>query len=301
MQIKLSPFDGNLLAVAAAQNFGLKGSGRLFILRRRGLDAPAAELLAQFDFSDGLFDVAWAEVGGGEEVIVGGGEGCVYRVNWRTGQRIVIQSHFKEISSLDWCPHRLDKFCSSGWDGIVRISNGRQELKLAGHGAVVNDARWSPRSANTLISASADKTIRIWDDRSAGTQALISPAQMAIPDFLSVDWNKYDEFSIVSATPNDLLFWDLRAIGKGPSLRIPQAHRRAVKRVRWSPWSANHVASVAFDMSLRLWDTLSLNPLGGPGFTGYTEFATGLDWSNFDKNLLVSCSWDETIREHFMK
>ena len=294
-----------MLAIAAAQNFGLKGSGRLFIISRGGIDSGPARLLAHFDFADGLFDVAWSEVGGGEEIIVAGGEGRIWRINWRTGNRLAISAHVKEVSSLDWCPHRMDKFSSSSWDSKIAVIQGGQVCSyLSGHGAVVNEARWSPFSPFTLISASADRTVRIWDERKPSTcTALISTAHssLIVSDFLSVDWSKYEDWNVATATTNDLLFWDLRMLGKGPSLRIPQAHRRAVKRIRWSPWSSHHVASVSFDMSVRLWDTRSMNPLSGPGFSGFTEFATGLDWSNFEKNLLVSCSWDESIREHFVK
>lgn len=305
MQVKVSPFDGNLLAVAAAQNFGLKGSGRLFILARGGLDAGAAQKLAEFDFPDGMFDVAWSEVGGGEEVVVGGGDGRVWRVNWRTGARFSIPAHSREISSVDWCPHRLDKFCSSGWDNrIVLVQGGKPVAALNGHSAVVNEARWSPHSPSTLISASADRTVRLWDDRKPGEcAALIAAPQAAlfVSDFLCVDINKYEDWHILAATTSDLLSWDARMLGKGPLRRIPQAHRRAIKRVRWSPWTAHHLATASFDMSVRLWDTRSLNPLAGPAFSGFTEFATGLDWSNFERNVLISCSWDETIREHFVQ
>ncbi len=273
-------------------------------MARGGLDSGAARSLAEFDFVDGIFDVAWSEIGGGEDLIVGGGDGKIWRVQWRSGARMAIPAHSREISSLDWCPHRLDKFCSSSWDGRVAVAQGNQVLlHLTGHGAVVNEARWSPHAPTALISASADKTVRIWDERSPNScTALISaPSTLLVSDFLSVDWNKYEDWNVLTATSNDLLFWDLRMLTKGPIVRIPQAHRRAIKRARWSPWTPHQVASVAFDMSVRLWDTRSMNPLTGPGFSGFTEFATGLDWSNFDKNLLVSCSWDETIREHFLK
>ncbi len=130
-------------------------------------------------------------------------------------------------------------------------------LHFSGHGAVVNEARWSPHAPTALISASADKTVRIWDERSPGVcSALISvPSSLMVADFLSVDWNKYEDWGVLTATPNDLLFWDLRMLAKGPSTRIPQAHRRAIKRARFSPWTPHHVATVAFDMSnMQLFD-----------------------------------------------
>ena len=299
----MSPFDGGLLAVAASQNFGLKGSGRLYIIEGEG-----GRVLRYFDFRDGIFDVAWSEVDR-KGLVVGGGDGKVYRVNLGEGTLpqpplptppVAIYGHGKEISSLDWCPLRQDKFLSTSWDKTIQISSSLNNIStIRGHSGVVNEARWSPRHGNLLISVSADRTARLWDDRHGGSvSAVITPDEaLLVQDFLTVDWNKYEEWNIVTGTPSDLLFWDIRSLARGPVNRIPLAHRRAIKRVRFSPWQGNKLASVGFDMTLRLWDLASLNPRG-LSFDHYTEFVTGLDWSNFERNKLFTCSWDETVRFH---
>lgn len=302
--MKVSPFDGDILAVAACQNFGLKGSGRLYIISLARSDpAGEARVLQQFDFRDGIFDVAWSEVDR-SGLVVGGGDGKVYRVGLGDGGKaqVALYSHGREISSLDWCPHRQDKFLSTSWDGTIHIasSNNSVATTISGHAGVVNEARWNPRHANLLISVSADRTARLWDDRHQNGlgSAVISPDEaLMVQDFLTVDWNKYDEWNIVTGTPSDLLFWDIRALARGPVNRIPLAHRRAIKRVRYSPWQGNKLASVGFDMSLRLWDLTALNPRG-LAFDHFTEFVTGLDWSLFEKNKLFTCSWDESVRVH---
>lgn len=294
----MSPFDGSLLAIAACQNFGLKGSGRVYIVQLLPGDAPQeAHLIRHFDFRDGVFDVAWSEVDK-NVLIAGGGDGKVYAFNLSSSpfKTNNIHSHSKEISSLDWCPLRQDKFLSTSWDGTIKLSNG---ATIKGHVGVVNEARWSPRHLNLLMSVSGDKTARLWDDRTVASTAVITPHEsLMVSDLLSLDWNKYDEWNVVTATPTDLLFWDIRSLTRGgPVNRIPAAHRRAIKRVRFSPWQGNKLASVGFDMAVRSWDLTALNPRGAH-FDHYTEFATGLDWSNFERNKLFSCSWDETIRMH---
>lgn len=291
----MSPFDGSLLAIAACQNFGLKGSGRLYIVQISG-PHQEAQLLRHYDFRDGIFDVAWSEVDR-ETLVVGGGDGKVYRVGLKTGKAEPILSHSKEISSLDWCPLRQDKFLSTSWDGTIKLSNSQT---IRGHAGVVNEARWSPRHANLLMSVSGDKTARLWDDRTLNSTAVITPNEsLMVSDFLSLDWNKYEEWNVVTATPSDLFFWDIRNLTRGPVNQIPGAHRRAIKRVRFSPWQGNKLVSVGFDMAVRSWDLTALNPRG-PHFDHYTEFATGLDWSNFERNKFFSCSWDETIRSHII-
>ena len=296
----MSPFDGNLLAIAASQNFGLKGTARIYIVR---LVPPSheAQLVRHFDFGDGIFDVAWSEVDR-DVLVAGGGDGTVHMINTRSISEHpkVLYSHSREVSGLDWCPLRVDKFLSTSWDGTIKLSSG---AIIRGHAGVVNEARWSPRQANLLISVSGDRTARLWDDRTAlsSASAVISPDEsLMVTDLLSVDWNKYDEWNVVTATPSDLLFWDIRTLARGPVHRIPSAHRRAIKRVRFSPWQGNRVASVGFDMALRSWDLTALNPRG-PQFDHFTEFVTGLDWSNFERNKLFTCSWDETVRCHHLK
>lgn len=301
----MNPFDGNLLAVAACQNFGLKGSGRVFILRLCGLPSqPEALLVRHYDFKDGVFDLAWSEVNK-EALVVGGGDGHIYRLHLQSNKSEsqpspIAHSHSKEISSLDWCPLRQDKFLSTSWDGSIKICDKGVTTGIRGHNGAVNEARWSPRHVNLLFSVSGDRTARLWDDRTASSTAIITPHEsLLVSDFMSVDWNKYEEWNVLTATPSDLLFWDVRALSRGPVNRIPAAHSRAIKRVRFSPWQGNRLASVGFDMTLKTWDLTALNPRG-PFFDQFTEFATGLDWSNFERNKIFSCSWDETIRVHFI-
>ena len=290
--------------MAGSQNFGLKGGGRVFILRI-SVSTAEAVLVRHYDFRDGVFDLAWSEVDR-NGLIVGGGDGNVYRLNLNQSETTtaaavpnsIVHTHTREISSLDWCPLRQDKFLSTSWDGTIRITNNSVTSIVHGHGGVVNDARWSPRHVNLIFSVSADRTARLWDDRTCTSSAVITPHEsLMVSDFLSIDWNKYEEWNIVTATPSDLLFWDVRALVRGPVNRIPGAHKRAIKRVRFSPWQGNRLASVGFDMAFRTWDLTALNPRGSY-FDHFTEFTTGLDWINFHNNKIFSCSWDETVRVH---
>lgn len=298
----MNPFDGNLLAIGASRNFGLKGSGRVFVVQLTG-QRGEGNLIGQFDFKDGIFDLAWSEVDR-DSLICGGGDGRVYKVKVFVGQEtraVELYSHKKEISSFDWCPLRRDKFLSTSWDGTIRIMTSGVLKVIQGHVGAVNEARWSPRQENLFLSVSGDCTARLWDDRNSSSVAVIAPSEsLMVPDLLSLDWNKYEEWNVCTASPSDLLFWDLRLLSRGPVNRIPGAHRRAIKRVRFSPWQGNRLASVGFDMSLRSWDLTALNPRGAH-YEQYTEFTTGLDWSNFDRNRLFTCSWDESVQCHFLQ
>ena len=103
-----------------------------------------------------------------------------------------------------------------------------------------------------------------------------------------------------------------------PSLQPPTTvasllgHEYAVRRVAWSPHSANVLASASYDMTARIWniDTGALGGAAGMGQFGnagmgggrlagiydqHTEFVVGVAWSFFEAGVVASCSWDQEV------
>ena len=61
-------------------------------------------------------------------------------------------------------------------DAAIRLcdmSSGSRAHQLTGHKASVNGLAWSPSHEYVLVSASSDKTVRLWDVRRSGTTACI--------------------------------------------------------------------------------------------------------------------------------
>ena len=56
---------------------------------------------------------------------------------------------------------------------LCDMSSGSRAHLLAGHKGGVNGIAWSPSHEYTLVSASADKTIRVWDVRRSGASACV--------------------------------------------------------------------------------------------------------------------------------
>lgn len=56
--VRFSPFDGNQIAVATSQYFGLAGGGTLFLLENVNNQLVEKQ---KFQWTDGLFDVVWSE------------------------------------------------------------------------------------------------------------------------------------------------------------------------------------------------------------------------------------------------
>ena len=92
----------------------------------------------------------------------------------------------------------------------------------------------------------------------------MSAATLTIPasgtEILSLDWNKYKQFTLVSGGVDKLIrIWDCRMIKIGElnnvggkcEFQLP-GHEYAVRRVQWSPHRADVVASAGYDMTCRM-------------------------------------------------
>ncbi len=70
-------------------------------------------------------------------------------------------------------------------------------------------------------------------------------------------------------------------------------HKLAVRKVKWSPHSGNVIASVSYDMTMRLWDTDKADCF--EVFDGHREFTTGVDFNLYRRGLVATCGWDEIV------
>ena len=72
-------------------------------------------------------------------------------------------------------------------------------------------------------------------------------------EVLSCDWNKYEDFTLVTGSVDKTMrVWDIRQ----PSVpvRIMPGHNYAVRKVICSPHAGNLVASCSYDMTVCFWD-----------------------------------------------
>jgi peroxin-7 len=92
--------------------------------------------------------------------------------------------------------------------------------------------------------------MRIWDLRSGKDVKKIHAHQNEI---LSMDFNKYENFVATASADNMIKLWDLRATSDMP-IMILQGHQLAVRRVKFSPYHANILASASYDMGVIIWD-----------------------------------------------
>lgn len=86
---------------------------------------------------------------------------------------------------------------------------------------------------------------------------------------------------------------------------VLMGHQFAVRKIAWSPHSAELLASASYDLSARLWRVGEVGAGRPEGHVevarheGHTEFVVGAAWSLFEPGLLATCSWDQTV--HLLK
>jgi peroxin-7 len=141
-----------------------------------------------------------------------------------------------------------------------------------------------------FASASGDCSVKLWD-----TNVPESISTWRAHDFevLSMDWNKYNNNEIVTASVDkSLRFWDIRKLDTFVSAL--HGHTYAVRRVRYSPHSANILASASYDMHVNIWDVLAEEPLISQ-LSHHSEFVVGVEWCLFS-DILASCGWDSKVQ-----
>lgn len=107
-----------------------------------------------------------------------------------------------------------------------------------------------------------------------------------------MDFNKYENFIVTGSTDNSVKVWDMRATTDQPIMMLT-GHSLAVKRVKFSPYHANILASASYDMSTHIWDCNTQTAVNR--FDNHSEFVVGLDFTNHQEGCLASASWDKSI------
>ncbi|KAI9825695.1 MAG: peroxisomal targeting signal 2 receptor [Thelocarpon impressellum] len=272
--VKYSPFFDSRIAVAASANFGLVGNGRLYVL---GLTANGIVAEKTFDTQDSLFDVAWSEAHE-NQLLTASGDGSIKLFDIGLDEQFPVASwheHAREVFSVHWNLVAKDKFCSSSWDGTVRVwspERAQSILTLPTHSCTYS-AAFSPHSPSLLSAASSDSHLRLFDLRTRPSASnhltlsvpLHSPPQnpsntsktsISAPfppsEALTHDWNKYrDTILAVAGVDRLIRVFDIRK-ASGP-VAVLAGHDYAVRKIAWSPHLPDLLLSASYDMTCRAW------------------------------------------------
>lgn len=154
---------------------------------------------------------------------------------------------------------------------------------IRGHEDSVWSVNFSP-DGNHILSASYDKSIRIWDVHSGACIMVLKGSSEGI---------RYAEFSpngkfVVSDDDKTVCIWD---ISNGKCIKILDV-KDFVLAVRFSP-DGQHVASASYDRIVRIWNIVSGVCI--LKLQGHTEGVSSLEFTP-DGRYLFSASYDGTIR-----
>ncbi|GAA6021773.1 hypothetical protein JCM8202_004345 [Rhodotorula sphaerocarpa] len=312
-----------------------------------GLGAEGIAVEKGFDTQDGLYDLAWSELHE-NQIATGSGDGSVKLWDIALNDFPIRKwhEHQREVFSVDWSNTMKELFCTSSWDGSIKIWTPERPASLQtipAHGACVYSALFSPSQPSIIASCSSDGSLKLWDTRSplppsaapggasaSGGQPNLATAQLTLPahpgsEILDLDFNKYDPFLIATASVDrSVKVHDVRAASSAPAPApgvphvVPNAtvatllgHEYAVRRVAWSPYRRELLATASYDMTSRIW---SVDPAAGAGgaatsfqarggmgariervWDRHKEFVVGVGWSLFEEGTVASCSWDQEV------
>lgn len=110
---------------------------------------------------------------------------------------------------------------------------------------------------------------------------------------LCCDWSQHDQNIIATGGSDGLIRgWDLRNLST-PFFELDDCEC-AVRRVKFSPFDSNILASVSYDHAARIWnwqqDCEAIETI-----IDHTEFNYGLDWNRLVPNQLADCGWDSLV------
>jgi Prp8 binding protein len=159
------------------------------------------------------------------------------------------------------------------WDAVT----GEQTKKMNEHSGIVNACSPARRGSPLLVSASDDRTARVWDLRAKRSVRTIRDRYQ----LLAVAFAEAGDAIYAGGTENVVRCWDLRRDDE-PSMEL-EGHGDTITGLKLSPDGA-HLLSNSMDNTLRVWD---VRPYAPPVrcehvMTGHVH--------DFQKNLL-RCDW----------
>ena len=212
---------------------------------------------------------------------------------------LTLKAHQSCVYQALFSPHHPSIIATCSTDGTIRLFDLRNPSYAS--------------STPGYASAGAPGSNNFTNPLSASV--LTIPASGS--EILTIDWNKYRPWTLASAGVDKMVkVWDCRMAAADPhpnphpndastgggkvggvcENHLP-GHEYAVRKVQWSPHSADVLASASYDMTCRVWNTspaagrMQLMHIHDP----HTEFVVGCGWSIYEEGVLASCSWDSKL------
>ena len=236
---------------------------------------------------------------------VGGYEGPQFRVN--VTQRI---DHDGEVNRARYMPQNQDIIATMSVSGDVLVFDRTQhpmrgtgvckpQIRLTGHSKEGYGLSWSPHKEGTLLSASEDTTVRLWDitqynkkDPVISNAAVYDSHTAVVND---VSFHPVHDALFASVSDDlTLQIHDTRRSSFSTPAYSCKAHADAVNAVAFNEASEYVVATASADQTVGLWDLRNLK-VKLHSFEGHDGEVTSLQWSPHEEPILASAAHDRRI------
>ena len=173
-------------------------------------------------------------------------------------------------------------------DGTIKLwdflnNNNLPLFSIKQHESEIWNINWS----HLISSTSKDKTCKIIDFKS---NKVIKVFKYNF-EILTCDFNKYDNLIGLGYSNGLIQIFDLRK--SDYEILTLNGHNLCVKKIIFSPFDSKTLISVSYDMNVNLYNISYSIPI--KIFKHHKEFVYGCDFSLFNKNLVSSTSWDNTL------
>ncbi|KAK2743756.1 peroxisomal targeting signal 2 receptor [Myotisia sp. PD_48] len=236
-------------------------------------------LFTSFTTQDALYDLAWSEMNE-NQALVGSGDGSIKLFDIAVDEFPVQgwKEHSREVFAVHWNLVAKDRFCSSSWDGTVKIwtPSRQQSLLTLPTNSCTYSAAFSPHSPDLVSCVTSDSHLRVFDLRTptsasnhlalqipvhgpSMTPIAIKPGMPPVnastppSEVLTHDWNKYRPTVVATAGVDRIVrTFDIRSPQQGP-MSAMVGHEYAIRKLSWSPHLSHVLLTASYDMTARVW------------------------------------------------